>query len=288
MGIALRPGVAVIPMDGALQLRIGDDEVHVLRTDAPDVVARVLAAFDGRRDRDDVVVEVGPDRADLVDRLLEELARAGLVQAVCGAEPAPGIRGAGAAARVAIAGPTKGAELLGAILGEHGMTVRRASDEELIAEPCDVVVCLAEEPDLTRAFALNTAVIAGCQPALFVDASHGRHATVGPFYVPAESSCYRCFRARLHENTAAFDELLAAERLMLERGAPLAAVPVSSAHRHLVMAVAAVEVVAFVARHRPLRTLNRAITVSFDELRMWSEPVWRVPWCAACGRAGTT
>src|SRR5687768_111451 len=122
MGIALRPGVAVIPMDGAVQLRIGDDEIHVLRTDAPDVVARVLGAIDGLRDRDGVVAEVGADRADVVDRLLEELARAGLLDAGCGAERAAGDRGAKATARVAVAGPPKGAELLGAILGEHGMT----------------------------------------------------------------------------------------------------------------------------------------------------------------------
>ncbi len=284
MGIAFRAGVAVIPMAGGVQLRIGDDEVHVVRTDAVEVVHHILQAFDGRRDREGVLAEVGKDLAEVVDRLLEDLARAGLLQTDGDVDPRSTLAGA----RVGVAGHSAGAARLLDVLVEHGLSAHLASAGDPKAKRFDVMVGLVEQPDLSRLLALNAAAIAGSVPTLFVDASHGRHATVGPFFIPGEGACLGCFRARLRENTAAFDELLATERLMLERGEPLAGVPLSPAHRHLVVGIAAAEVVTFFTRDRPLRTMNRAITVSFDELRTWSEPVWRVPWCPACGATRPT
>ena len=35
--------------------------------------------------------------------------------------------------------------------------------------------------------------------------------------------------------------------------------------------------------HRPLRTLNRIITLDLEDLTTHDEPCWRVPWCQTCG-----
>ena len=144
------------------------------------------------------------------------------------------------------------------------------------------LACVWEAPDLSLCLEVNRAACERRVPCLFVDLSHGRHATVGPFFVPGEGACLACLRARLRETTAAFAELDAAERLMRETGEPLPAFGCLPAHRHLVCGLAAGEIVAFFTRHRPLRTLSRAITVALEQAETWSEPVHRVPWCEAC------
>jgi bacteriocin biosynthesis cyclodehydratase domain-containing protein len=273
---ALRPGVAVIPMDGAVQLRVGDEEVHVLRTEAPEQLLRLLAALDGARGAESAPRSA--DEAHALDDLVAQLESVGLLAA---ARPGEGL----AATRVVVVGHAPSAALLAAVLTAHGLAA--SVRERGLGGPDDgapaALVCVCEAPDLTLQLAINDAACAAQTPCLFVDLSHGRHATVGPFYLPADGACYRCFRARLRENTAAFAELRAAEEQMLATGRPLPAGECWPAHRHLVAGLAAGEIVAFVTRQHPLRTLNRAITVALFQAEMWSEPVWRVPWCEACG-----
>lgn len=300
---ALRPGVAILSMDGGVELRMGDEEVHALRTDAPDRVRQALALLDGRRDREAALATLGAGQTHLLDELLGELARAGLLlpegvtagagvaaylshSASEGHDPAAALRGA----RVSVVGHAASVDVVVAVLAEHELFASAISREEIAnlageARPGGALVCACEQPDLALLFEVNDAACRAEIPCLFLDLSHGRHATVGPFYVPGEGACYRCLRARLHENTAAYDELRAAERAMLESGSPLPAFGCLPAHRHVVAGLAAGEIVAFFARHRPLRTQGRAITVALEQVELWSEPVWRVPWCEGCGPA---
>jgi len=295
---ALRPGAALLAMNGAVELRFGDEEVHVLRTDAPARVREVLAQLDGRHDRAAVLANLGPGHEEMLDALVDQLGRAGILAAAPfdaadevsaylahtaqgGGDPAAILRSATAA----VVGHARSAELLARVLGEHGLDARVVPREAVGDERADLLVCACDQPDLALLLAVNDAACRARTACLFVDLSHGRHATVGPFYVPGEGACQRCLRARLRENTAAHAELQAAERAMIEGGAPLPAFGCLPAHRYLAAGLAAGEVVAFLVKHRPLRTLNRALTVALEEARMWSEPVWRVPWCEACGRA---
>lgn len=277
---ALRPGVAVIPMEGAVQLRIGDEEIHVLRSDAPQQLERLLAALGAHVDSDAAAVPLSPEEEHLLDHLVTELGGAGLL--------APERPTESHGSRIEVIGHAPSSALLASVLAEHDLSVS-VRERYLLDQREDspaVLVGIVEAPDLALQFALNDAACAARIPCLFVDLSHGRHATVGPFYIPGESACYRCLRARLHENTAAFAELRAAETRMLETGRPLPSAGCSPAHRHLVAGIAAGEVVTFLDRHRPLRTLNRAITVALEQVETWSEPVWRVPWCESCGSRG--
>jgi bacteriocin biosynthesis cyclodehydratase domain-containing protein len=276
----LRPGVAVIAMEGGVQLRHGDEEVQVLRTDAADLVRALCERLDGRRDREAALSGLDPSAGPLLDELLGLLEEADWLGG-----PVFDFDAVLRAARVAVVGHDRTAERLVDVVAEHGMAVTlRPRGANALADT-DVVVCASEAPDLALFFEVNDAACEARVPCLFVDLSHGLHATVGPFFVPGEGACARCFRARLRENTAAFDELVAAERQMLESGEPLPAYGCLPAHRALVAGVAAAELVAYFAKHRPLRTLNRAVTIALEHARMWTEPVWRVPWCPSCGRA---
>jgi bacteriocin biosynthesis cyclodehydratase domain-containing protein len=272
--------VAIIPMDGAVQLRVGDEEVHVLRADDAPRLQRLLARLDASRDGSVESAPLGAEDAHLLDDLVAQLDSLGLLAKALSPDPAP-------AARVAVIGHEPTAALLAAILGEHGLAASVRDREQATTGdlPPAVLVCVCEAPDLALQLAVNDAACAAKIPCLFVDLSHGRHATVGPFYLPDDGACQRCFRARLRENTAAFAELLAAEEQMIATGLPLAKTACLPAHRHLVAGLAAAEIVAFTTRERPLRTLNRALTVALVQVEMWSEPVWRVPWCQACGEA---
>jgi bacteriocin biosynthesis cyclodehydratase domain-containing protein len=273
-------------MDGAVQLRVGDEEVHVVRVDDVPRLVRLLDRLD-RLDRLDAnrdrkpgaeSAPLGAEDAHLLDDLVAQLGSLGLLAVDSPADPAQG-------ARVSVIGHGPSAALLAAVLVEHGLSASvREREQALTGDLAPAaLVCVCEAPDLALQLAINDAACAARTPCLFVDLSHGRHATIGPFYLPDDGACHRCFRARLRENTAAFAELRAAEEQMIGTGLPLPEAGCLPAHRHLVAGLAAAEIVAFFTRERPLRTLNRALTVALAQLEMWSEPVWRVPWCQACG-----
>ena len=263
---------------GAVQLRVGDEEVHVLRVDDVPRLERLLERLDATRNREAESPPVGAEDAHLLDDLVAQLGSLGLLATDSLPDLAQG-------ARVTVVGHAPSAALLASVLGEHGLSAAVREREQ--ATSGDVapaaMVCVCEAPDLALQLAINDAACAARTPCLFVDLSHGRHATVGPFYLPDDGACHRCFRSRLRENTAAFAELRAAEEQMIVTGRPLPEAGCLPAHRHLVAGLAAAEIVAFLTRERPLRTLNRAITVALAQVEMWSEPVWRVPWCEACG-----
>ncbi len=172
--------------------------------------------------------------------------------------------------------------LLAQAISEHGIEAHFAHCAECDEHASDrLTICVWEQLDPKLILQVNEAACREARPCLFVDLSHGCHATIGPFYVPGESSCYDCYRQRWRQNTAALAEADAAWDAAHERPAvPHGTLP---AFRYQAAGLAASEVFAFISRHRPLRTLNRAVTVDFEALRMWSEPVWRVPWCPSCG-----
>jgi bacteriocin biosynthesis cyclodehydratase domain-containing protein len=274
--------VAVIPMDGqgAVQLRVGDEEVHVLRVDDVPRLQRLLERLDATRNREAESPPLGAEDAHLLDDLVAQLGSLGLLAPDSIPDLLQG-------ARVTVIGHAPSAALLASVLVEHGLFAAVRERDQATSGDLDLapaaLVAVCEAPDLALQLAINDAACAARIPCLFVDLSHGLHATVGPFYLPDDGACHRCFRSRLRENTAAFAELRAAEEQMIVTGRPLPEAGCSPAHRHLVAGLAAAEIVAFLTRERPLRTLNRAITVALAQLEMWSEPVWRVPWCEACG-----
>ena len=70
---------------------------------------------------------------------------------------------------------------------------------------------------------------------------------------------------------------------MRASGGPLAAYGILPAFRYQVVGMACAELFAFLSRHRPVRTLNRVATVDLEDLKLWTEPAWQIPWCPACG-----
>lgn len=296
----LRRDLAVIPMPGGVQLRAGDEDIYFIPAEQSDLTHRVLINLDGTHSREDIARTIGGDNDGFVDSLITKLAGQGLLVT---ADQAAGdgidlyfshfpTRGGASpsipvSSQVAILGNCPMAAVLSQNLREHGFNVTVGDNPDaLIHEEADrrtTAVYVWERPDLVMAMKINRLVCQASVACLFVDLSHGQHASLGPFYVPGEGSCYACFRERLRQNTAAYAELSAAEQQMIESGASLPAYGALPTFRYWLAGLAGAEIVAFFARHRPLRTLNRVITIDYERLRMWSEPAWRVPWCEACG-----
>jgi bacteriocin biosynthesis cyclodehydratase domain-containing protein len=278
--LRLVPGVALVPMGDAVQLRLGDERVHVLSTDPPEVARRLLDGLREGGDRATLVAAAGERHEATIDEALATLAEHDWLE-----RPSREV-GSQAKPTLGVAGHEPSASLFLSIAGEQGMLAApwRAGIPE--AAGSRAMVCVCERLDLALAHAVNDAACEERVPCLFVDLSHGRHATIGPFFVPGEGACYRCMRARLRENTMAYAELVAAEEHALYSGKALPAPPVGAGHRHWALGMAAVELAAW-SEERPLRTLNRAITVDFASLEAWSEPVWRIPWCRSCGSRPT-
>lgn len=296
-GLRLRPGMAIIPMVGGVQLRAGDEEIFVLETDEPPAAETVLRALAQGNSPADILRHLGSDRGEMLDAVFEQLSSQGLlVERTPATEdeigrylshfdrsPARDIRRP--AGPVCVIGHDAAAKLLVQAISEHGIEAFLAASlvTRVASDAAKAAVCVWEHLDPALVLEVNAEACRRRTPCLFVDLSHGCHATVGPFYVPGESSCYACYRERWRQNSAALAEADAAWAAALEQSTEPVPHGILPAFRYQAAGLAVGEVFAFLSRHRPLRTLNRAVTVDFEAVRMWTEPVWRIPWCPTCG-----
>jgi bacteriocin biosynthesis cyclodehydratase domain-containing protein len=298
--LRLRTGLALIEMDGAVQLRAGDEEIHVVESDSPELVLRLLQMLAEGADVERLYEQAGQADRELVTALLEQLAAERLLvdREYEGGDEivrylahfaafAPHIELRRPRGSVCVVGGSPSAGLLARALDEHGVAATCVAGPvdwvEACAEPPTALACICERPDAAYAERVNAAACQRRLPCLFVDLSHGRHATIGPFFVPAEGACYRCYRDRWRQNAAAAAEHAAAERVMIESQKPLPSYGLLPAFRYQVVGLACGEMFALLSRHRALCTLNRVATVDLERMRIWTEPCWRIPWCCTCG-----
>ncbi len=298
----LRPDVAVVSMEAGVQLRAGDEGIYIIETELPKVVETLLQSMTKGADRPSLENAVGEGNGELIDSVIQQLAAARLLleQPI---EPddrigrylahfvhdglCPPQRPTGP---VAVTGCIESARLLARAINEHGIQVitieSNPSLDETAVPRADAVVCIWEQPNLRRILRVNDVVCRWRMPCLFVDLSHGQHATLGPFYIPGEGACYRCYRKRWRENTATLAEFEAAESAVLDDGETLPAYGILPAFRYHAVGTACAELFAFLARHRSLQTLNRVATIDLEGMQQWTEPCWQIPWCPACGTSG--
>jgi bacteriocin biosynthesis cyclodehydratase domain-containing protein len=302
----LRKELAVIPMETGVQLRAGDDEIVVIESSDSKLLYQLLTECRIEIDRDRLIQQSGD--AELVADLEEELHAAGLVELAIfesASVSSASVSSAGTdegdierylnrfrqnpdvckpTGSVIVATPESGplSRILTQCLEAHELRAIPSAEATAGKDLNIPIICAWEQPHLSWIKKWNGRAIRESRPCLFVDLSHGRHATIGPFYFPDEAACYECFRQRLRENTASLSELDAAHQQMLDSGEPLPKVATLPAFQFQVAGIAVAELFASLSRHRQMETLNRAITVSFEEQTMWSEPVWRIPWCNAC------
>ncbi|RYZ65701.1 MAG: hypothetical protein EOP08_06430, partial [Proteobacteria bacterium] len=119
-------------MDAAIQLRAGDEAIHLLHTGDPELALRILALLDGRLDRPALLERVdpayGPFAGELLDALAEWLVDAeaqvgDLAYLARFARPGAEAERILAASRIVVLGHSPSVELAERLCAEHGLAV---------------------------------------------------------------------------------------------------------------------------------------------------------------------
>lgn len=312
----LRPGIAIVPMPEGVQLRLGEVDTYVLETDQPRVVEALLQCFDGSHTKSQLmeVARALPGGSDVreadVEQLVQQLDAAGLLllepidhgDAVAAylahhvSQPTTAVRRL-RASRVVLMGEGALTNALASLLASYGITTVAFREANVIrhgtgaatkdagpadAVPGDLLIAATEAFDPLSMERANNAAITARLPCLFVDASPGRRAIVGPLYVPGEGACWACYTERRRQNAASYRDLAAAEQHARRTGKALSAFGLLPSHVQHIAAVAVGEAVALLAGYRAPRTLNGVLVIDLETAAAPREAVWALPWCAAC------
>ncbi|MDQ6713087.1 MAG: TOMM precursor leader peptide-binding protein [Candidatus Dormibacteraeota bacterium] len=178
-------------------------------------------------------------------------------------------------------------ELLQQQLTADGFTAASAraqsmSDEaSLVAlfEATDFVICALESFAPATLHAVNAASIRQRKPwmSIFVD---GSQATVGPTYVPGETSCYLEFEIQSEASHTRQDEyLLYKEHLQANGHASVR--PVLPSYSEVAASLGAISTLRFLLSGTAF-TVGRAVHVDFERMSFDYQDVLRVPRCPAC------
>ncbi len=209
---------------GSVVLEYGQRIVSLEGGASKRLLPALLPLLDGRRTVDEVVLVVGEAARPAVENALSALAAAGLLvdgppvddaPAPCArtasllASLQPGrspsaVAAAVAASSVAIVGEGPVGVETARLLRAAGAQVERA---EKIAEGFDLVICAPSPAQLPVLSEWNDTALELRAPWLQVLPFDGRHAGVGPLYLPGETCCYECFRLRRTATSDAAAEL---------------------------------------------------------------------------------
>jgi bacteriocin biosynthesis cyclodehydratase domain-containing protein len=152
---------------------------------------------------------------------------------------------------------------------------------------------------------LNARAIATRTPTLFLDASHGKHATLGPLVTSDPTACWACWRRRRLEAAPEPRHELAIELAWDHGPEPHANTPGNTApispssppqppaarlmptHRQQLATLVVGEALAWLGQHRAPSCIDAIVTVGLDTPSAQREPLWRIPWCPACSSPPT-
>lgn len=300
----LRPGVRLAPAgEGRWQARWDFDRVTFLEGAAciavlPWLVPRLAHTAS----RSELLADPEcPCGAAELERVLETLLDQGFVEQ----EPEGGALPAGAAVglrgadldrvrerfgRVAItiaAEPVFGRQIRDALeaMGVESPRIQVTPDIDTLLRD-EITFPVVSQTALSRIQleTVNTRSIARCRPWLLVGVWDSR-VLVGPLFVPGETACHACYRARLDGHRAHLEAHRALEAWECDSSAP----PVSPAAPPILSGLAACwtaqEAFAFLSGAQPVHTAGRVLVYYPEDVRISIEAVLRVPWCAACGTA---
>ncbi|GEM_PF-5325459 len=247
----LRQGLVVVA-GPPLHVRGGDREIYLFDGAPEPWLGDLLPLLDGRES----IALDGVTQAQ-IDRAIDQLAAAGVLEEAS-PEPRP--------ARVRLVGESPLWPLLRPLL-----------EADAVAEDDEIAVVHEEVHRPSDLRDWNRVRIAARRPWLLVSLQ-GAWARVGPLFVPGETACWSCYRARLASHRAHPE----AERAWSVLDRPLGA---SGPGRHAaaVVALAAGEIARFTRRHAPPLVAGRVFVVDLETLEGGSEAVWAVPGCPDCG-----
>lgn len=215
----LRPGLRAARTAGSYALEHAQ-MMRVFDGDAAEYLFPVLLPLlDGSRSVGELVALIGAEFEDAVRASLEALAGNNLLVdgALLQANAPSAVRDAAiglasigderlarahaaeriGATLVSVAGSSPVATQIAELLARSGVRVARSELADLLTEATPNLIVVAPDgdgvPDVSR---WNEELLSRRQPWLIVLPFDGRSTIVGPFFLPTESACYRCFQTR--------------------------------------------------------------------------------------------
>jgi bacteriocin biosynthesis cyclodehydratase domain-containing protein len=259
-------------MENGVQLRSGDEDIIFLAVDKTQRSVSdytiTLHKMDGQNSIEDLL-RIGLLGLEELQNLIVELKKQNLLSSPRNAYNNP--------IALCFHGDKALENILHATLQEHFSTIEYVSEKD-----AHLVICAVEKPNLGLLETVNQNAVKIKKPALFIDLSHGLHATIGPFYIPDEGPCYHCLHTRLLQNTATYPEQIAYDQFQRQNNDVKSYGPLP-AFRQIVCGIVAIEILAFFTKHQSLRSLRGAIVIDFTNFNTWREQVWQIPWCKICG-----
>jgi bacteriocin biosynthesis cyclodehydratase domain-containing protein len=239
----LKPWYRLLHLEGKVLLQYGETLVSFEGRAAGRLLPALLPLLDGTRSVDEIVEIVGPAVRPAVEQALALLDENGLLT-----EPAPDAvaEGERRSAEFLAATDHRGrppAELLatiratpvavagsGPLAAEAASSLRRSGVSEVgrlsleaasgELERFQLILAVPTGEEVPALSAWNEAALTARVPWLQVLPFDGLFASVGPLYVPGDTGCYECFRARRAANVDYGREFLALQGIGTRLPAP--------------------------------------------------------------------
>ena len=292
----IKPWYRIAHTGDAVVFEFADSVVSFGGKAATSLLPPLLELLDGTHTVSELEAALGEPAGPAVRRALELLGERHLL--VEGDEPLPpkqvektavflaatspaglSICAAGSAVsglRLKVAGAGVTAAELVRVLGLSGVGDVDAAEwgGVLDAEP-DLIIVAPEAEELSELEALNRELVRAARPWFLVQPFNGRFAGIGPLYVPGETCCHECFRARRAANSGFSAEFWALE-------ASVRALRTPPAVAAAVAGIATALVLRWVSGRDPALP-GRFVALAFDDcVPTSSHVVYRVPRCPVC------
>ncbi len=265
--------VSIIPSNGGVQLRTGDEKIVAISTDNPELLVDAIEGLRRPFYESELILQPGINKGEFHE-LVSSLRSSGFILPVI-TPHAEGLTPLLIAPGIAISGDGEAVEIFSEIAHLHNLKIER------IDQATGVLVSITEQPNISRHERINQLAIESGRSALFIDMSHGAHATIGPFYIPNDGACFACQRERLYQNSGALTEQQSYDQWQ-RTGGQARGTPIKPATRSIVYGLAVLEVLNFISQSQPIRTRSGAMIVSFADLTITHERIFRLPWCPEC------
>ncbi len=152
----------------------------------------------------------------------------------------------------------------------------------------DVVIVAFDKPRLSIFEQVNRVCLDENIPWITCGSLNSIEGIVGPFMVPRETCCYKCYELRSKANLDAYSEYVTFEEYLREKDGRTAD------HGHLpsfpavIGHLIALEVIKHLTQFVPPETYGSIFSINFLTLQAQRHEVLKLPRCPACGPAANT
>jgi bacteriocin biosynthesis cyclodehydratase domain-containing protein len=147
---------------------------------------------------------------------------------------------------------------------------------------CDVIAVAIDNIAFTIYEQVHNASLTEGIPWIVCSPLNSIEGIVGPFFVPGETCCYRCYQHRIQSNLTRHAEYIAFESYVKDREGRTAEYGYLGPFPMIIGNLLALEIVKHLTGFASPETYGRLITLNFLTLRMQHHEVFKLPRCPDC------